>query len=191
MKHAMTDVAGALAVVTLCATAATARTSIDFRAMPVGCQWTTHFADGKSWQNTYTGRTTAGYVIRANILGKPKEIVKTTYFNAAGQMIRRSWTKIGWPPLGGREDFKPYNCLVPGRVCSFYYSNSNGGTNRVVVQATERNGVYSARYDNVGGRNLPLVTMRFGPYGIEVKLDTVNDHERVSDFRHCGTLPRS
>ena len=186
--HKFTANAAFGAALLLCASGALAQTGIDFPAMRQGCQWTIQFPDGRKWTDTYSGRTTFGYEIVTTVYGKPKQIVKATYFNAEGMMTRRRF------PNGSWQAFTPYSCYDVGRTCQFTYTNAAGKTERTVAQTVKQGSDYTISYSTLGQVGVDpkrVETVRFGPYGIEVSANGYATHFQVSGFQNCGPVPKS
>lgn len=146
MRRRVTGAAGIFAAAVLCSAAAGTQTGIDFRAMPVGCQWKTAFAHGPTLNSTFLGWKQDRYVVRTTAFAKPQKYVKTTYYNRDGYMVHRDWAGGHW------ESYRPHSCFDTAGICRMHYTNSDGRSFEIKDRTIIRGGTYTSIPGSQTGR---------------------------------------
>jgi hypothetical protein len=164
-------------VVLLAAPPAEAET--DFNSMPVGCSWTTQYSDGQTLTETFLGKKSGRYVTKVTMADQPRKVVRFSYFDRKGRLVRKDWAGGKW------EKFEPYSCFGTLGQCTYRYSNADGA-DQTILNDTRQKGVgYVVVAAPKGEPPYPDEYFETGPYGLMTKNRASNYSAELIRLENC------
>ena len=153
---------------------------IDFRAMPVGCTWTTRYSNGNVWVETFKGRKGGAYVTEVRDGSATGPLVARFRFNKQGWMTERVWANGKW------ERFSPYSCFGELGNCRYTYTNADG-ERLVMLNTTTKSGrEYTVEGRVEGEDSYPTEYFTLGPFNMTITNRAHNYSAETADFQNCN-----
>lgn len=154
--------------------------AIDFGAMPVGCSWSTKYSDGSVVTETFVGKSAGKYKTTVTKAGNPKAVLRHSFFDAKGRLVRKEWADGNW------EKFTPYSCFDSKGDCSYRYTNSSGADQKIASRTASKGKGFAVKAGPVGGTPYPDEYFELGDFGVMTKNKASNYSARLVAMTDCG-----
>ncbi len=155
---------------------------ISFDIMPVGCRIHGKYSSGEQTVDEYVGKKGSKHVVKTYSGSSGRNLVRTTTYNADGQMIRKDWAGGKW------ETFTPYSCFDTPGTCSYKYRNGDGQDSQFKGKVIRRGTKFVSIGGFIGESPFPDSVVTKGPFNNGDRFNDGSTSFAVTKYENCGSF---
>ena len=152
----------------------------DFESMPEGCNWTTKYSDGQVLTETFLGTVKGKYKTRVTLADDPSSVVRISFFDDEGRLVRKEWTGGKW------EEFTPFSCFDVVGSCTYRYTNADGADQKIASETIAEGKGFKVKAGPINGADYPDEYFEVGEFGLMVRNKSSNYSARMISMSNCG-----